>query len=314
MAAFATMSPAISNFLLSTVKQEETKAEKDKQGRAKCLIKAADLAKVINSHFVQLCQTSMENPYHVNLFLAREFLKEVASHTIRLNSTVVMQACDLAKISARTSKPVDSVIKTLWGKFTDRIRNRSSPTWDNFHEVEAEVGRAWEKLKTQDPFNPAPEDAPPGQDAAGSASGTVPPVKVEPKQELKEEPGVEAVEPEGDMLVVSTDAFAMTALLHHGKMEQAPLHSGPGGVYWVTSSNGQSLATTLSAMAPAPSPHALEDAAPPQQDTVMETVQDTAMEDAAPGLEGENELHEAMAESEGAGVCSNAGCTWCAGL
>ena len=163
------------------------------------------------------------------------------------------------------------------------------------------MGRAWEKLKTQDPFNPAPEDATPGQDAAGSASGTVPPVKDEPKQELKEEPGVEAVEPEGDMLVVSTDAFAMTALLYHtdGKMEQAPLHSGPGGVYWVTSSNGQSLATTLSAITPAPSSHALEDAAPPQQDTVMETAQDTAMEDAAPGLEGENELHEAMWDRDG---------------
>ena len=93
------MSDSISKLL--TPKVEVAEQEQEKSTRSKCMIKAKDLSIIIHQHFVSLCQCSLDNPHYVNITLAKDFLVEVAKHTVRLNPSVVTDACHLAKTSVK---------------------------------------------------------------------------------------------------------------------------------------------------------------------------------------------------------------------
>ena len=242
------MSPAISNLLLTQDNTKEPKA--DRYARSKCMITPMDLAKLVSKHFVALAQLSLDNPYEVNLTLAQYFLVDVAKETIRLNNIVVGRACDLAKMAARTSKPVASVIRAVWHRIVQNNRNRSSSSCDNLHAVEAAVVHEREQLKIRDPFAAGEEGEPDVKtepvvktEASGDAGPAVAPAEASSaKEEMKADPDQDPGQ--GELQLVSTNVFQKKGLVYHtngGKLEEVALHAGPDGFWWAISSDAKKI-------------------------------------------------------------------------
>ena len=238
------------------------KTEKEKDaGRTVCMISAKDLSQLITSHFMELMQCSMDHTVQVNLSLAKHFLQAVAQRTIRLNSSIVLEGCRLAKIYAKTSKPIDSIVRTMWTHLTLKSQNKTSSGYDHLHPVEAQVLKTWQEMRAMPVIKNEPS----------AGSGVDQPARVGVKQEqvvvktevatkqevvVKEEPAMkkEVVPKEEisettvpDAIVVSTSELEKTALIYcpsSGGMEKVPLVPG-SGVWMAKLATGELLHTDL---------------------------------------------------------------------
>ena len=113
------------------------------------MINAKDLADIISAHLLDLTQCSMDNAVLVNMCLAKHFLLEVAQRTIRLNGTTVLAACKLAQVYVKTSKPIDSIVRTMWSHLTKKSQNKSASGYENLHQVEAMILQTWDGLRAK---------------------------------------------------------------------------------------------------------------------------------------------------------------------
>ena len=223
-------------------------------------ISAKDLSQLITSHFMELMQCSMDHTVHVNLSLAKHFLQAVAQRTIKLNSSTVLEGCRLAKIYAKTSKPIDSIVRTMWRHLTLKSQNKSPSGYDHLHPVEAQVLKTWQELRAM----------PDIKQELAAGSGVAQPAGVGVKQEqvvvktevatkhevvVKEEPAMkkEVVPKEEisettvpDAIVVSTSELEKTALIYFtsGGIEKVPLVPG-SGVWMAKLATGELLHTDL---------------------------------------------------------------------
>ena len=98
---------SITKLLLNNTKP----ASGDSKPRSKCQVSLGTLAKFVTKHMLSMSQLQLDNGISLNMTLAKSFLIELSSATIRLNHSIILEGCRQAKVFTKTSKPVDAVIR-----------------------------------------------------------------------------------------------------------------------------------------------------------------------------------------------------------
>ena len=234
--------------LVKSEKEPEQPSLDEKKASMTCQISASDLAKLMVEHWLGFSQCQLNNTVEVNMALCHHLLVAIARHTIRLNRSVVGEACRKALVFTRTGKPLDAVLIVTWAHLVKKEKNRSSAGYQNLHPTEAAVIQEWEKIK-ESPLGPDSEE--PGIAAPAGHADPQPNVvvKEEVKQEkVKEEQQKEATQKLGVPVIVCTDTINMVCTVYlpgAGGVEEVAISAGKSGFMEGLTSGGVRITTTV---------------------------------------------------------------------